>query len=88
MAFYRGHNKVVKLLKRKLREPLDKNFVCIVCLDRRPDVVLIPCGHKNMCGECAHQWSKEQNGCPVDRAWILDILSLFSGDSTYSIIVT
>ena len=76
MAWGMGHNKVAELLKRKLREPLDDDSVCIVCLDRRPDVVLIPCGHKNMCRACARQWKKEQKGCPVDRTWILDILKL------------
>ena len=70
MGLYRGHNKVAELLKRKLQEPLEENSVCIGCLDSRPDVVLIPCGHKNMCAECAHQWSKERKGCPVDRTWI------------------
>ena len=76
MALHRGHYEVAELLKKKLREPLKEDSACIVCLDRRPDVVLIPCGHKNMCGACAYQWSEEQKGCPMDRTGISDILSL------------
>merc|ERR1712150_469429 len=30
---------------------------CIVCLDREPNVVLVPCGHQNLCSQCAHKWT-------------------------------
>ena len=64
-------------LKEKVREPPEESSACIVCLDRMPDVVLIPCGHKNMCGACAYQWwSEEMKGCPMDRTWITEILPL------------
>ena len=32
---------------------------CCVCLDRPPQVVLVPCGHMNICAPCAHEWKEK-----------------------------
>ena len=76
MAVQEGHDKVVSALKRKIATPSNGDATCIVCLDLKPDVVLVPCGHQNMCGACAHQWNEEQKGCPIDRTKIMEILPL------------
>ena len=76
MAVQEGHTEVVSVLKRKITTPSNQAATCIVCLDLKPDVALVPCGHQNMCGACAHQWNEEQKGCPIDRTKILEILPL------------
>ena len=40
---------------------------CIICMDRLPEVVLVPCGHMNLCAPCAHQWHEENDNCPTCR---------------------
>ena len=49
---------------------------CIVCMDRKPEVVLVPCGHQNMCAPCAHQWKDDNGTCPIDRKEIAMIIPL------------
>ena len=29
---------------------------CVVCMDNPPNVVLVPCGHQNLCSPWANQW--------------------------------
>ena len=84
IAAFKKHGKVVNLLKERVvslsREQAKKHLeeiqTCIVCMDCRPEVVLLPCGHQNLCGACAHQWREEKKGCPMDRMKILEIISL------------
>ena len=66
-------DEVVSLLKEGIRRPKNETSTCIVCMDRRPEVVLVPCGHQDMCGPCAYQWGYQ---CPVDRIRISEILPL------------
>ena len=37
---------------------------CVVCMDNPPNVVLVPCGHQNLCSPCANQWKDENGTCP------------------------
>ena len=67
VAHERWHSEVEVLLKAKVTKPLNDDQTCIICLDRKPEVVLIPCGHQNMCGACAHQCLEERKKCPLDR---------------------
>ena len=32
---------------------------CCICYDRPPQVVLVPCGHMNICAPCAHEWNEK-----------------------------
>ena len=75
-AMSQGHNQVEKLLRTKMVRPVNDTPTCIVCFDRRPDVVLEPCGHHNLCGPCAHQWNESRKQCPMDRLRIWAILPL------------
>ena len=70
------YDSIVRIILDQLIKPLDENSTCIVCMDNRSEVVLVPCGHQNMCGPCAHQWDEEQKGCPMDRIKISGILPL------------
>ena len=50
----------------------DEGSTCCVCLDLPPQVVLVPCGHMNLCWDCACLWKrKPQKGgggvCPNCR---------------------
>ena len=49
---------------------------CVICMDCRPEVVLAPCGHQNICAPCAYQWKEENGCCPTDRRPIEMIVSL------------
>ena len=40
---------------------------CIICMEREPDVFLVPCGHQNVCGPCAYEWKEHSGRCPTDR---------------------
>ena len=67
---------IVAVILEQLVKPMDEKSTCIICFDSVPEVVLIPCGHQNLCGPCAHQWDGEKKGCPVDRIKISGILPL------------
>ena len=71
-----NYDGIVRIILEQLIKPQDENSTCIVCMDRRAEVVLVPCGHQNMCSPCAHQWDGEQKGCPMDRINISGILPL------------
>ena len=48
---------------------------CVICMDREPEVVLVPCGHQNICAPCAYQWKEENGCCPIDRREIQMIVT-------------
>ena len=63
----------------EVQSPADE-ALCIMCQDRRPEVVLAPCGHQNVCGPCAHEWNgrppRDGGGsCPMCRQPIAMIVS-------------
>lgn len=45
-------------------------LTCIVCMDRPPNVVLVPCGHFCMCRYCALIVQERTNDCPYCRRLI------------------
>ena len=45
---------------------LAESRMCIVCEAKRADVLLLPCRHHVMCGDCA----KRVDRCPLDRSVI------------------
>ena len=71
-----GHAEIVELLKEKVRKRKADLTTCIICLDNVPEVVLVPCGHQNLCGGCAYQWYEEKKCCPTDRKKITEIIPL------------
>ena len=60
----------------------DEGPICCVCMDSPPQVVLVPCGHMNICDPCAREWKKKRNvgegkkcggSCPTCRRKIKKI---------------
>ena len=47
---------------------------CVVCMDRRPSVVLIPCGHLCVCQPCS---SRLQQQCPICRAAVTQMIQTY-----------
>ena len=75
-AAAKGHGNVVALLKKRIKKVPNDNPTCIVCMDRKPEVALVPCGHQNLCGVCAYQCKEQQDKCPTDRIRIVEISPL------------
>lgn len=38
---------------------------CVICLDKKPDTISLPCGHACMCYECALKISEKKFKCPM-----------------------
>ncbi|GAX76206.1 hypothetical protein CEUSTIGMA_g3650.t1 [Chlamydomonas eustigma] len=51
---------------------LDEDTACIACMARTREVIIIPCGHLVLCGQC----SKGINTCPMCRVEICELISL------------
>ena len=48
---------------------------CVVCLDQPKAVICAPCGHKNMCTDCAEiLMSSEDSRCPTCRSKVLSTI--------------
>ena len=41
--------------------------ICVICMDKNADSVLMPCGHGGFCNSCALDQFKKSNGCPMCR---------------------
>ena len=82
IAFRYGHVEVAEqlgrkddILEKKNKEPeRQEELECIVCMDRKPEVVLVPCEHNNLCRSCAQKIYQKQKKCPIDRIRITDII--------------
>ncbi|KAL9646474.1 hypothetical protein ABK040_006470 [Willaertia magna] len=64
------YNELQKELTEKKEEGL-----CIVCMDRQIDVVLIPCGHLTLCSHCANHLNEKR--CPTCRSSIQQVVKVF-----------
>ena len=63
----------VSLVDSDMNKPQDPIGLCVVCLDRRANVVLWPCGHVCMCQQCEKDLPKNDEGekiCPMSRCVI------------------
>ena len=60
-------------------ESVVSNRVCLVCLVREPDTLIIPCRHAQTCYSCTERIanSDELNTCPVCRGQIEQFLQIF-----------
>jgi hypothetical protein len=50
---------------------------CCVCMDKRKDAALVPCGHKVMCLACAQLLQARERKCPVCRRSIDNVVRVF-----------
>jgi len=46
--------------------------LCVVCLERERDEVLVPCGHMVLCHGCCADIMASSNECPICREEIVD----------------
>ena len=56
--------------------PLAPAGECIVCLDGSNSHVLVPCGHKCVCGACA-ELIKTEGTCPMCRTNVVWVCEVF-----------
>ena len=54
----------------------DARSACVICLDAPKSHVLLPCGHKCLCGACAAE-SARPPFCPICRAPIGQAVRVF-----------
>jgi len=57
------------------KEDKDKDKECCVCMERCPTHVLVPCGHKCVCEECAPRFLMKE--CPICRKVVATIIKVF-----------
>ena len=53
----------------------DDPSVCIVCMDRKRNALLVPCGHMYTCVECTSAFRARKNACPVCRQTIRKVIT-------------
>lgn len=58
-------SKECKISIKQIYENVDTD--CIVCMDKKYEVVLVPCGHYCLCKECATHLQKLKSNCPLCR---------------------
>ncbi len=56
----------VKEIKEILAEPNAGGTLCVICADNNANVLILPCKHVCVCGECYELW-KDNKKCPVCR---------------------
>ena len=49
---------------------------CCICLAKNSSVILLPCGHKCLCNDCADQQQEQLTKCPLCRQKILHPITL------------
>lgn len=50
---------------------------CVVCLERKKTVVVMPCKHLCMCQICSDQLQRYQTHCPMCRKTIAELISVY-----------
>ena len=67
-------------LQKKLQQRYDEAVVedrgqkCSVCMDRRAEWALVPCGHKCLCGDCKEAAARP---CPICRSTPTSIIRIY-----------
>ena len=58
------------------RDKAAEQKLCVVCMENQPTVVLMPCKHLCLCGECSQ--SPTMKKCPMCRKSIENRLEIYS----------
>lgn len=74
-----------KPLRRSPRSPnrkeksttSDSSLTCVVCLDRKKTVVVLPCRHLCLCRTCSNLQANFQNTCPLCRNVITQTIDTY-----------
>ncbi|KAH8392310.1 hypothetical protein KR215_005790 [Drosophila sulfurigaster] len=53
---------------------------CVVCIERKRNIVLLPCRHLCLCKECSQQLHRYEGGnrCPMCRDYVESVLPIYS----------
>lgn len=67
------------LVKRKKVPTVEREEMkeCIACMDAETTHVIIPCGHKCLCGECSKNFPERLLKCPMCRDDIGSVIQVF-----------
>lgn len=55
--------------------------VCVVCQHEDVSMVIVPCGHACLCGECSLSVIHNNKQCPLCRAAIREIIRIYFGNN-------
>ncbi|CAJ1417445.1 unnamed protein product [Effrenium voratum] len=58
-------------------QQLSGQDLCCVCMDKRKDTVITPCGHRAVCFTCAGELKARSRKCPVCRSAIGGVVRVF-----------
>lgn len=53
---------------RKLMYQSEGSNICLICCVKKPDILIVPCGHCCLCLSCFEELTKNKNDCPICRA--------------------
>jgi hypothetical protein len=63
--------------KEKDKPEIPEAYACVVCLDETKEVLIEPCGHLALCGNCANGYN-DSVGCPMCRGPITKKRKIFT----------
>lgn len=61
----------------KLRDHINQDITCSICMDNIKNIILLPCRHEATCTHCAHQLLNNKKKCPICRSVINDTFKYF-----------
>jgi len=74
VPFYSVKGKNVKIINVLETVEVYKAAECVCCMDARPDITLLPCGHHCTCRTCYEIMRHKHNACPLCRVVITSAL--------------
>ena len=69
-----------RFMRRKLQQELtNDSYFCVICLNERKTVVLLPCKHLCVCVSCSKNLrnANQNETCPICRTEIESLLEVF-----------
>lgn len=67
--------KIKSLVSSKTKTKENESASCVVCLDERPNVLLMPCAHACLCTDCSN--NPQLVKCPMCRGIIINKITFF-----------
>jgi hypothetical protein len=59
------------------REEAEGSCLCVICLDKPANTVVMPCMHSCFCVECMRRHRTTSGRCPTCRGNIMGVLDIF-----------
>lgn len=51
--------------------------LCSICQNLNAHFAILPCGHKCLCNQCKHQYTRNTNFCPICRRSVTSVIQIF-----------